>query len=186
MAVAGFPLRRSASGVCRRERLSHLHDAPAGASTQGREGLRQSSQKPGQERDADRFDHSRGRYGRLHDRRGATDAAAFEAYVEHFLGPTLEKGQVVVLDGLGAHRTDRVRELIEKRGADLLFLPSYSPDLNPIEEAFSKIKNIVRKAGERTREALVEAIAIAISALTLEDVAGWFAHCGYYPQDQYS
>ena len=119
---------------------------------------------------------------------GATDAAAFEAYVEHFLGPTLEKGQVVVLDGLlGAHRrTDRVREFIEKRGAELLFLPSYSPDLNPIEEAFSKIKNIVRKAGERTREALVEAIAIAISALTLEDVAGWFAHCGYYSQDQYS
>jgi transposase len=117
---------------------------------------------------------------------GATDAAAFEAYVEHFLAPSLEKGQVVVLDGLGAHRTDKVRELIEVRGADLLFLPSYSPDLNPIEEAFSKIKNIVRKAGARTREALVEAIALAISALTLEDVAGWFAHCGYHPQDQYS
>ena len=107
--------------------------------------------------------------------------------MEHFLAPTLEKGQVVVLDGLGAHRTDKVRELIERRGAELLFLPSYSsPDLNPIEEAFSKVKNIVRKAGARTREALVEAIAIAISALTLEDVAGWFAHCGYYPQDQYS
>jgi transposase len=117
---------------------------------------------------------------------GATDAAAFESYVEHFLAPSLEKGQVVVLDGLGAHRTDKVRELIEVRGAELLFLPSYSPDLNPIEEAFSKIKNMVRKAGARTREALVEAIAIAISALTLEDVAGWFAHCGYYPQDQYS
>ena len=73
---------------------------------------------------------------------GATDALAFEAYVEHFLVPTLEKGQVVVLDGLGAHRTDKVRELIEERGAELLFLPSYSPDLNPIEEAFSKIKNI--------------------------------------------
>jgi transposase len=69
-----------------------------------------------------------------------------------------------------------VRELIEQRGADLLFLPSYSPDLNPIEEAFSKIKNIVRKVGARTREALVEAIALAISALTLEDVAGWFAY----------
>jgi transposase len=115
---------------------------------------------------------------------GATDAQAFEAYVEHFLVPTLAEGQVVVLDGLGAHRTDRVRELIEERGADLLFLPSYSPDLNPIEEAFSKIKNIVRKAGARTREALVEAIALAISALTLEDVAGWFTHCGYRPQDQ--
>ncbi len=118
---------------------------------------------------------------------GATDAAAFEAYVEHFLAPTLEKGQVVVLDGLGAHRrTDRVKELIEARGADLVFLPSYSPDLDPIEEAFSKIKNIVRKSQARTREALVEAIAIAISALTLEDVAGWFAHCGYHPQDRCS
>src|SRR5215207_1621985 len=64
---------------------------------------------------------------------GATDAEAFETYVEHFLAPTLTEGQVVVLDGLGAHRTDRAKELIEERGADLLFLPSYSPDLNPIE-----------------------------------------------------
>jgi transposase len=117
---------------------------------------------------------------------GATDAEVFEAYVEHFLAPTLTEGRVVVLDGLGAHRTQRVRELIEARGADLLFLPSYSPDLNPIEEAFSKIKNIVRKAGARTREALVEAIALALSAVTLEDVEGWFAHCGYHPRDQYS
>jgi transposase len=81
---------------------------------------------------------------------GATDAPAFEAYVEHFLAPSLSEGQVVVLDGLGAHRTERVRELVEARGADLLFLPSYSPDLNPIEEAFSKIKHLVRKA-RRTR-----------------------------------
>ena len=117
---------------------------------------------------------------------GATDAKAFEAYVEHFLAPSLEEGQVVILDGLGAHRTDTVKELIEERGADLLFLPSYSPDLNPIEEAFSKIKNIVRKAAARTRETLVEAISRALSAITLEDVAGWFAHCGYRPQDQYS
>jgi transposase len=117
---------------------------------------------------------------------GATDAKAFEVYIEHFLAPTLSEGQVVVLDKLGAHRPQRIKELIEQRGAELVFLPSYSPDLNPIEEAFSKIKNIVRKAQARTREALVEAIALAISALTLEDVAGWFAHCGYYPQDQYS
>jgi transposase len=117
---------------------------------------------------------------------GATDAKAFEAYVEHFVAPTLKKGQVVVLDGLGAHRTEKVRDLIEERGADLLFLPSYSPDLNPIEEAFAKIKNIVRKTGARTREALVEAISGALSAITLEDVAGWFAHCGYNPQDQCS
>ncbi len=115
---------------------------------------------------------------------GATDALAFEAYVEHFLAPTLEKGQVVALDGLGAHRTDKVRELIESTGADLVFLPSYSPDLNPIEEAFSKIKQLVRKAGARTRQALLEAIGRALAAVTLEDAAGWFAHAGYEPRDQ--
>ncbi len=115
---------------------------------------------------------------------GATDALAFEAYVEHFLVPALEEGQVVVLDGLGAHRTDKVRELVEGRGADLVFLPSYSPDLNPIEEAFSKIKQLVRKVGARTREALLEAIERALAAVTLEDAAGWFAHAGYEPQDQ--
>ena len=117
---------------------------------------------------------------------GATDAEVFETYVEEFLTPTLKAGQVVVLDGLGAHRTARVRELIERRGAELLFLPSYSPDLNPIEEAFSKIKNIVRKAGARTREALDEIMGEALRAVTLEDVAGWFSHCGYEPRDQYS
>jgi transposase len=115
---------------------------------------------------------------------GATDALAFEAYVEHFLAPSLCEGQVVVLDGLGAHRTHRVRELIEARGADLVFLPSYSPDLNPIEEAFSKIKALVRKEGTRVREALVEAIGRALAAVTIEDVAGWFTHAGYWPQDQ--
>ena len=117
---------------------------------------------------------------------GATDAEVFEAYVEGFLAPTLEAGQVVVLDKLGAHRTQRVRELIEARDAELVFLPSYSPDLNPIEEAFSKMKTIVRKAGARAREALNEAISEAMFAVTLEDVAGWFSHCGYEPRDQYS
>jgi transposase len=79
---------------------------------------------------------------------------------------------------------EKVEELIEARGADLVFLPSYSPDLNPIEEAFSKIKHLVRKVGARTREALVEAMARALAAVTTEDVAGWFAHAGYWPQDQ--
>ena len=117
---------------------------------------------------------------------GATDALAFEAYVEYFLAPTLAEGQVVILDGLGAHRTGKVRELVEARGTELLFLPSYSPELNPIEEAFSKIKGLVRKIGARTREALMEAIAEALRAVTSEDAAGWFAHCGYEPQDQCS
>ncbi len=116
---------------------------------------------------------------------GATDAELFEAYVvERFLAPSLCAGQVVVLDGLGAHRTKRVRDLIEERGAELVFLPPYSPDLNPIEEAFSKIKQLVRKAGARTRDALDEAIGEALSAVTPQDAAGYFAHCGYRAQDQ--
>ena len=94
---------------------------------------------------------------------GATDAQAFEVYVEHFLAPTLSEGQVVVLDKLGAHRPQRIRELIEQRGAELVFVPSYSPDLNPIEEAFSKIKNILRKLGARAHEALLEAMEEALS-----------------------
>jgi transposase len=115
---------------------------------------------------------------------GVTDSLAFEAYVEHFLAPSLCEGQVVVLDGLGAHRTQKVEELIEERGADVVFLPSYSPDLNPIEEAFSKIKQLVRKVGARVREALVEAIGRALAAVTPEDATGWFDHAGYRPQDQ--
>jgi transposase len=115
---------------------------------------------------------------------GATDAEAFEAYVEHFLAPSLCEGQVVVLDGLGAHRTQKVRELIEGRGADVVLLPSYSPEMNPIEEALSKIKHLVRKEGARVREVLVEAIGRALAAVTAEDAAGWFAHAGYWPQDQ--
>ena len=82
---------------------------------------------------------------------GATDARVFECYVEHFLAPTLTEGQVVVMDKLSAHRTERARELMEARGAELVFLPSYSPDLNPIEEAFSKIKGLLRKAGARAK-----------------------------------
>jgi transposase len=118
---------------------------------------------------------------------GSTDKEVFEAYVEEALAPNLVAGQVVVLDGLGAHRTARVRELVEGRGCDLVFLPSYSPDLNPIEEAFSKIKHLVRKAGERTREALDEVIAAALTTITPGDVVGWFAHCGCYEsRDQYS
>ena len=115
---------------------------------------------------------------------GATDAVVFETYVEQFLAPILKEGRVVVLDGLGAHRTQRVRELIEARAPELLFLPTYSPDLNPIEEAFGKMKGIVRKAGARTREALVGAINRALAAVTPEDAAGWFAHAGYELQDQ--
>ncbi len=118
---------------------------------------------------------------------GATDSEVFEVYVEHLLAPTLSEGQVVVLDRLGAHRPKRIRELIEARGAELVFfLPSYSPDLNPIEEAFSKIKDALRKVvGARTHEALAEAICGALSEVTPWDAAGWFDHCGYEVEVQY-
>ena len=116
---------------------------------------------------------------------GATDAQAFEVYIEHFLAPSLREGQVVVMDNLGAHRPKRIRELIEARGAELVFVPSYSPDLNPIEQAFSKIKNVLRKVGARTHEALLEAMEEALSKVTPADAAGWFEHCGYPVEVQY-
>ena len=115
---------------------------------------------------------------------GATNANVFEAYVERVLGPILRKGQVVIMDNLSAHKGERIRELIEGRGCELLYLPAYSPDFNPIEEAFSKMKNLIRKAEARSKEALLEAIAAAISAVSAEDVRGFFEHCGYVTKVQ--
>ena len=83
------------------------------------------------------------------------------------------------MDNLSAHKGERVKELIEERGCELIYLPSYSPDFNPIEEVFSKIKDFLRKSEARTREALVEAIGAAISAVTAKDACGFFEHCGY-------
>ena len=110
---------------------------------------------------------------------GTTTSVVFEAYVEQVLAPTLCSGQVVVMDNLSAHKGERVKEMIEQRGCQLVYLPAYSPDLNPIEEAFSKIKGVVRKAEARTREALVEAIGMALSVVTARDARGFFEHCGY-------
>ena len=110
---------------------------------------------------------------------GATTSVVFEAYVEQVLAPALRRGQVVVMDNLSAHKGERVGELIEERGCELLYLPSYSPDLNPIEEAFSKIKRLLRKAQARTKEALVDAIGWALSSVTSGDARAFFEHCGY-------
>jgi transposase len=110
---------------------------------------------------------------------GATTARVFETYLERVLAPTLRRGRVVVMDNLSAHKVERVREIIEGRGCELLYLPSYSPDLNPIEEAFSKIKGLLRKAQARSREALLEAIGAAISTVSDRDARGFFEHCGY-------
>jgi transposase len=115
---------------------------------------------------------------------GATNRDVFEAYVERVLAPKLRPGQVVVMDNLTAHKGERVRELIEGRECELLYLPPYSPDFNPIEEAFAKIKGVLREAEARTREALVEAMGTAISAVSAHDARGFFEHCGYRPRVQ--
>jgi transposase len=111
---------------------------------------------------------------------GSTNKAVFEAYVERVLAPSLRPGQVVVMDNLSAHKGEEARELVEGRGCEVLFLPPYySPDFNPIEEAFAKIKGLLRKAAARTKEALIEALGAAVSAVTAEDARGYFEHCGY-------
>ena len=116
---------------------------------------------------------------------GATTASVLEAYVEQVLAPSLRKGQMVVMDNLGAHRPKRVRELIEARGCELVYLPAYSPDYNPIEEALAKIKSLLlRKAAARSKEILVEAIGAALSAVSAAEVWGYFEHAGYRPTGQ--
>jgi len=115
---------------------------------------------------------------------GSTTAEVFETYLERVLLPELEEGQVVVMDSLPAHKPGRVRELIEGGGCELLYLPCYSPDYNPIEEAFSKIKEILRRARARTGEALLEALGEALSAVSFRDAWGFFEHAGYRPMGQ--
>jgi transposase len=110
---------------------------------------------------------------------GATSARVFETYVERVLAPSLQPGQIVAMDNLGAHRPTRVRELIEEAGCELMYLPAYSPDYNPIEEAFAKIKNLLRGAGARSRQALVDAMGAALSAVSSKDARGFFEHAGY-------
>jgi len=111
---------------------------------------------------------------------GTTTTIVFEAYIGEVLAPRLKHGQIVVVDNLSAHKSERARELVEERGCQLLYLPAYSPDFNPIEEAFSKIKGALRKAQARSREALIEALGVAISAVTPRDALGFFEHGGYH------
>jgi len=110
---------------------------------------------------------------------GATDTAMFVAFVERFLAPTLKPGQVVVLDNLSAHKSPRVDELVEARGARVLRLPPYSPDLNPIEMAISKMKSVLRKLGRRSVGDLESGLTQAVRAITRSDARGFITHCGY-------
>jgi transposase len=115
---------------------------------------------------------------------GSANGAAFEIYVEQLLAPSLHAGQIVVMDNLRAHKGERVRQALEAKGCQVLFLPGYSPDFSPIEETFSKLKAYLRRVGARTREALEEAICQALLTVSAQDAHGWFSHCGYMPVDE--
>jgi transposase len=110
---------------------------------------------------------------------GPIDGESFRTYVEKVLLPTLRAGDIVVLDNLGSHKGKRVRQLIRAVGAKLLFLPKYSPDLNPIEQVFAKLKHLLRKAAARTIDAVCAAIAEALKAFTPQECANYLANSGY-------
>ena len=109
----------------------------------------------------------------------ATDLDVFRAFTVEVLIPQLRPGQVVILDNLSPHKAQEIRELIEAAGCRLLLLPPYSPDLNPIEQAWSKLKTLLRSAAARTKEALEEALTAVIDQITAADAKGWFTHAGY-------
>lgn len=110
---------------------------------------------------------------------GATDTAVFQAYVRAILVPTLRAGDIVIMDNLGPHKNQATIDLIAQAGASVRFLPAYSPDLNPIEMMWSKIKTLLRAAEARTADELQRAIAHALQRVTAQDAAHWFAACGY-------
>jgi len=110
---------------------------------------------------------------------GATDTEVFRAYVREVLCPTLRPGNLVIMDNLAPHKSDPTLELITAAGAEFLFLPAYSPDLNPIEKMWSKVKSILRSAEARTPDDLVTAIGNALARVTAKDALGWFVSCGY-------
>lgn len=115
---------------------------------------------------------------------GAMDGVAFDRYVTELLVPTLRPHQLVILDNLAVHKRASIRQAIAAAGCRVLFLPSYSPDFNPIEQVFSKIKAYIRRVGARTQEALEAAIAQAIELVTAADATGYFGHCGYVKSGQ--
>jgi transposase len=110
---------------------------------------------------------------------GAMDGQTFRAYVEQFLAPTLAHGDIVIMDNLSSHKVAGVREAIEARGASLIYLPPYSPDLNPIEQAFAKLKALLRKAAPRTVEALWTVIGESLSAYSPSECANYLEDAGY-------
>jgi transposase len=132
----------------------------------------------GQERHA-ALQYDAPRHGTVRGGGGGSHEGALQGYVEQALAPSLSPGQVVIMDNLSAQKGGRVRELVEGAGCELLYLPPYSPDMNPIEEAFSKVKGILRKAQARTRETLIEAMRPALASVGASDARGFLEHRGY-------
>ena len=110
---------------------------------------------------------------------GAVNGDIFKIYITDFLAPTLKTGDIVFMDQLSSHKVDGIVEAIEAKGAAVFFLPPYSPDLNPIEKMWSKIKSYIRKVKARTKEALIEAIRDALNLISVSDIKGWFLSSGY-------
>ena len=110
---------------------------------------------------------------------GSSDTDSFGLYMREVLAPSLKAGQIVLMDNLSVHTSKWVRDLIEEKGCQLWLLPSYSPDMNPIEEAFSKVKNLIRRAKARTLEALFTATSGALGSVSEEDARAFFEDCGY-------
>lgn len=110
---------------------------------------------------------------------GPIDGDTMVFFVEELLAPTLNRGEIVIMDNCSIHKMEEIEEAIEARGAWVIFLPRYSPDLNPIENCWSKVKSILRSLKPRTMEELMDALAKAFSSVTLQNILGWFNHCGY-------
>jgi len=110
---------------------------------------------------------------------GAVNRTMFEAYIEQILGPRLRPGDIVILDNLASHKSQTAQAFVESRSASYLFLPAYSPDFNPIEKMWSKVKQILRSIKARTQEELFDAVAKALNTVTADDAQGWFKSCGY-------
>ena len=115
---------------------------------------------------------------------GPADGEVWPLFARQILVPSLRPGQIVIWDNLGVHKNQQVRQLIEDRGCQVRFLPPYSPDFSPIEQAFGKLKTALRQANARTRPALEDAIAAGLATITPHAAAAWFRHCGYRPSEQ--
>ena len=150
-----------------------------GWSQKGGAGAPEGSPQLGQEHNAALFHRQEWGMGASLVVEGSTNGTVFQTYLKEVLLPTLKRGQVVVMDNLSAHKGERVRELIEGKGCELIYLPPYSPDFNPIEQAFSKLKSYLRAACARSQDMLMEVIGEALSTITASDAEGFFEHCGY-------